>query len=313
MPAFVLESGASAIVHPGPFGFLTFDGDGGVVDFGAGRRVAGRLRFGLTGASSPSAFLPQPRMLGGFDGLTFPSIQILYTVPVGGMGPQTLDLLWTNAVPTELDASGLAQFAKFAVSMFEPGASFHSVVTLFEGTEFTVETGAGVTGANVYANVAEVLARLLVLRPTTATCFAALAAERQEAVWVDATRRIEHQVERCPDGSPVSDDPDIQTLLFPRTDAHDSRGRDLAGLPTLAYIDGLILFAEEVACAEAAAQPVKDPSLMTGAKRVDISPEQADFTAEWSEPGHSGNFFTGSGRREVWDLLSTAWPARRRG
>lgn len=307
MPSVILSSDTFTAFGPGTVGAAEI-----TYDFGAGRLAHFQYEMAVASVTgfttvqvgfqwSPDVTIPAPVWTLGIAENMLPPITAPFTF-------QGFD---ENRITPSIDSSGRARNIRAFLFLFGTGSA-SVVVTIFDGVDVVVEDGSGVTAANVYLPVGDALARLTELCPSS-SCFAALAAERQDAVWVESTRRLEKQVERCVDGAALSQDPDVQLLLFLRTLAHDSRGRSIDGLPPAAYVDGHLLFAEELACAELAGEDIEDPSLLAGVTSIKVAPDKADFEVDYASPGHPGGFFTGPGRRRIWDLLSTAWPLRRRG
>lgn len=325
--SIVLHDGAFPVVNPGP-GLLEVPGTTGpfpgvpaVADFGASRRVRGDLEFDITSITTPSSFV-NLRMEISPDAITWGWINngLLPIDPALGTifpAPQRLLSAWSNADFLENDASGSRRFARISLQSFEAGATFDLTVTLLGIDALVVQTDAGATGANVYLSVADVLFRMADWRPAHFTAFPAATEARQQAIWIDAIRDLELVVARCPDGAPVSSDPSVQTLLFPRADplATDAWGRDIVGLAGLEkhYFDGLILFAEEKAKAEAAGKLVKAPAESEGVVEIEVEPGSAGYTQRWSADGKSGSFWNAPGREEIRRLIFSAFPRRARG
>lgn len=93
-----------------------------------------------------------------------------------------------------------------------------------------VQTAAGTPGANVYDPIDDWVTYLSSIGLTT---FASRTPADRAAIAIDATERMEDEIVFRVDGFPVEPDGDVQTLLFPRFDAHDSRDRLIVGLPPL--------------------------------------------------------------------------------
>lgn len=311
MVAVVLSSDTFTTFGPGTVGGTPIE-----YDFGAGRVVSFRYEMSvtaLTGFSSlqlgfqwsPDNTIPTPVWTLG------PSEN--FTIPLAAAFTQAG--FNDNTVQPSIDPSGLARFVRIFVFAFGGPATFSGVVTLFDGVTIIVQTGAGVGGANVYLSVADAISRMTALGSARFPCFLALAPDRQDAVWIEATRVLELEIEcHLLRSAPRSSDPAFQLLLFPRDGAEDSRGSDLVDLVGLDdYIDGLLLFAEEVAAAEKLGRRIAAPAEDEGLVEVEIDPKSAGYGERWRAEGKSGSFWSAPGREEIWRLVSSVFPRRARG
>lgn len=309
MTTIILSSDTFTAFGPGTVGAIeiSYDfGSGRVANFSYEIEVTSVTGFTTTQIGfqwSPDVTIPTPVWTLG------PNEN--FTVPVSS--PFSLTASRNNLVQTSIDPSGIGRNIRAFLFLFGTGSATATVL-LTDSESLVLEDGSGIAGANVYLAIPDVLARMADWRPGHFTAFLAATEARQQAIWVDATREIELVVARCPDGSPVSLEPAVQTLLFPRTLATDAQGRDIVGLVGLGdYFDGLILFAEEKAKAEAAGKPLAAPAEGEGVAEIEVEPAQAGYRQKWAGDGKSGSFWFSPGRDEIRRLMFSAFPRRARG